>query len=123
MGGPLIIYYGSPGLESQVFQSYMVSSGYKVQVVTTREGAITALDANPASFAIVALQNKQWDLIEQARSLLAHVRDSRCHVFVLSAEDGAEMPPDGIDVIPRPYRLSELVRRIQALTKNSRKID
>ncbi len=123
MGDQLIIYYGSPGLESQVFQSYMVSSGYKVQVVTTREGAITALDANPASFAIVALQNKQRDLIEQARMLLSHVRDSHCHVFVLSAEDGPETPPEGIDLIPRPYRLSELVRRIQALTKNPRKND
>ncbi len=114
----MIIYYGKSGLESQVFQSYMASSGYKVQVVTTAEAAIAALDANPSAIAVVALDKRQQELIEQAQRLRARVDRQRGHVFILSTEDMSEMPPAGIDVIPRPYRLSELVRRIQALSKN-----
>ncbi len=115
---PLIIYFGKTGLESQVFQSYMASSGYKVQVVTNGEAATSAIDANPAAIAVVALDRKQNDLLDQARRLRRHADQNRSHIFVLSTEDTREAPQAGIDVIPRPYRLSELVRRIQAITKD-----
>ncbi len=121
MVGPLIIYYGNSGLESQVFQSYMASSGYKVQVVSTREGAISALHTDPAAIAVIALEKKQQELIEQAQALRTYADQSRAHFFVLSTEDGFEMRQSWIDIIPRPYRLSELVRRIQSLMKDSKK--
>ncbi len=121
MAYPLIIYYGNLGLESQVFQSYMVSSGYKVQVVNSREGVISALHADPAAIAVIALEKKQQELIEQAQALRAHADQGRAHFFVLSTDDALDLRQPGIDIIPRPYRLSELVRRIQALTKESKK--
>ncbi len=114
---PLIIYYGNPGLESQVFQSYMVSSGYKVQVVSTSEGASSALDANPVAIAVIALQNKLSELMAQAYELRSHTNVSGSQIFVLSSDDGVDTSQPGVVIIPRPYRLSELVRRIQALTK------
>ncbi len=117
MSLPLIIYYGKSGLESQVFQSYMASSGYKVQVVTNGDAAANAMAANPDAIAVVALDRKQNELFEQARNLRAHADRNSSRIFILSTEDTREAPPDGIDVIPRPYRLSELVRRIQAITK------
>ncbi len=118
---PLIIYFGRPGLESQVFQSYMVSSGYQVQVVTSREGAVSALSADPTAIAVIALEKKQQELIEQAEALRRYADHKRSHIFVLSTEQELNARPSGIDIIPRPYRLSELVRRIQAITKDGRK--
>ncbi len=118
---PLIIYYGNSGLESQVFQSYMASSGYRVQVVNTREGAISALHADPAAIAVIALEKKQQELIEQAQALRTYTDQRRAHFFILSTEDGFEIGQPWIDVIPRPYRLSELVKRIQSLLKESKK--
>ncbi len=120
MPRPLIIYYGNTGLESQVFQSYMASSGYKVQVVTSGEAAASALDANPASIAVIALDRKQHELMEQARRLRGQVNGREGFIFILSTEDTREPAPEGVVVIPRPYRLSELVRRIQAITKTQR---
>ena len=117
----MIIYYGKPGLEAQVFQSYMVSSGYKVQVVSTREAALAALAADPAAIAVIALDNKQQELVEQAELLRRHANHQQSHIFILSTEEILEAQPAGIDIIPRPYRLSELVRRIQALTKEAPK--
>ncbi len=121
MAYPLIIYYGNSGLESQVFQSYMASSGYKVQVVNTREGAISALHADPAAIAVIALEKKQQELIEQAQALHTYADQKRAHFFILSTEDGFELRQPWMDIIPRPYRLSELVRRIQSLLKDSKK--
>ncbi len=118
---PLIIYYGNSGLESQVFQSYMASSGYRVQVVNTRESAISALHTDPAAIAIIALEKKQQELLEQAQALRAYADQARAHFFVLSTEDAFDPRQAWIDVIPRPYRLSELVRRIQNLLKDSPK--
>ena len=113
----MIIYYGKHGLEAQVFQSYMTSSGFKVQVVTTREGALSALAADPSAIAVIALEKQQRELIEQAELLRRYTDRKEGHVFVLSTEDSYDLRPAGIDVIPRPYRLSELVKRIQAITK------
>ncbi len=121
MSYSLIIYYGKPGLESQVFQSYMASSGYKVQVVTTREGALSALAADPSAIAVIALEKKQQELIEQAELLRLCADHNPSHIFILSTEDTFEIRPPGVDVIPRPYRLSELVRRIQAIAKEAKK--
>ncbi len=118
---PLIIYYGNSGLESQIFQSYMTSSGYRVQVVNSREGAISALHADPAAIAVIALEKKQQELIEQAEALRAYADRAHAHFFILSTEEAFEPRQPQIDVIPRPYRLSELVRRIQALTKDTHK--
>ncbi len=117
----MIIYYGKPGLEAQVFQSYMASSGYKVQVVSTREGVLAALAADPAAIAVIALDDKQQELIEQAELLRRYADHRQSHIFILSTEETLEAQPAGIDVIPRPYRLSELVRRIQALTKEAKR--
>ncbi len=114
---PLIVYLGKSGLESQVFQSYMASSGYKVQVVANGDAARTALSANPEAIAVIALDRRQNELIEQARHLRAQADPEHGRVFILSTEDNGQAPPEGVDVIPRPYRLSELVRRIQSLTK------
>ncbi len=117
MSLPLIVYYGNSGLESQVFQSYMASSGFKVQVVTSSEAAAKVLDANPDAIAVVALDESDQRLVEEAEELQARGNRRKSRVFVLSTEESMITPPNGVDVIPRPYRLSELVRQIQGLTR------
>lgn len=121
MSLPLIIYYGKPGLESQVFQSYMVSSGYQVQVVGSRDGAASALDANPESIAVVAVDQQPQGLIRQAEILREHAGPGG-YIFVISSEESIDLDLSGIQVVPRPYRLSELVRRIRALTQEPKQI-
>jgi DNA-binding response OmpR family regulator len=117
MSLPLILYYGNTGLESQVFQSYMASSGFKVQVVTSSEAASRALDANPEAIAVVALDEDDNKLVEEAEELQARGNRRKTRVFVLSTQEARINTPEGVDVIPRPYRLSELVRQIQGLTR------
>jgi DNA-binding response OmpR family regulator len=117
MSLPLIIYFGKPGLESQVFQSYMVSSGYQVQVVGSCDGATSALDANPDAIAVIAVDQDPQGLIHQAEILRAHAGPSS-HIFIISPDEALDLHLSGVQVIPRPYRLSELVRRIRALIQD-----
>jgi DNA-binding response OmpR family regulator len=112
-----IIYYGKPGLETQVFLSYMVSSGYRVQVVHNRDSASCALDATPDAIVVIAVDQDPEESIRQAEILRAHAKLEN-HVFLISPEESLELQPIGIQVVPRPYRLSELVKRIRALTEN-----
>jgi DNA-binding response OmpR family regulator len=114
-----IIYYGRPGLETQVFQSYMVSSGYRVQVVYNRDSASCALDASPDAIVVIAVDQDPQEMIRQAEILRAHAQLDG-HVFLISPAESLDLQLSGIDVIPRPYRLSELVRRIRALTPDSK---
>ena len=114
----LIIYYGKPGLESQVFHSYMASSGYRVKVVDNCDGASSALDADPDAIVVIALDQEPHELIHHAEVLRAHAKHDS-HIFVISPAESPETQLSGIDVIPQPYRLSELVRRIRALAQET----
>lgn len=117
---PLIIYYGPPGLDTQVFQSYMVSSGYQVKVVSNREGVRSALDANRDAIVVIAVDQDAQELTGEAESLRALTRFGR-RIFLISPEETPELRLSGVQVIPKPYRLSELVRRIRAIApENSR---
>lgn len=116
----MIIYYGRPGLDTQVFQSYMVSSGYQVQVVGNRDGVRSALDANRDAIVVIAVDQDPEELAAQAQRLRSLARFDR-RIFLISPEETADPRLSGIEIIPKPYRLSELVRRIRALAPgNSR---
>jgi DNA-binding response OmpR family regulator len=119
MSLPLIIYYGKPGLDTQVFQSYMVSSGYQVQVVNNRESARTALKADPCAIVVIATDQDPQEIIQQAEGLRAYAKLDD-HIFIISPFESLDLHMSGVNVIPRPYRLSELVRRIQALAPQTR---
>ena len=101
-------------------QSYLASSGYNVKVETTRDGVLAALDADPSAITVIALDADQQELLDQAVGLRRTIDHQPAHIFILSTEETGEAQPAGIDVIPRPYRLSELVRRIQALAKEAK---
>jgi DNA-binding response OmpR family regulator len=117
----LIIYFGKPGLETEVFHSYMASLGYRVQVVSTCASATSALDATPGAIVVIAADQEPEEAVHHAESLHAHLKiDGR--IFVISSAQSLDLRLSGVDFIPQPYRLSELVKRIRALTPDARPI-
>jgi DNA-binding response OmpR family regulator len=111
----LIIYYGKPGLETEVFQSYMMSSGYRVQIVGDCDSATSALHANPEAIVVLAADQEPEEAIHHAELLHAHL-EINGRIFVISSAQSLDPQLSGVDVIPQPYRLSELVKRIRALS-------
>lgn len=119
MSYPLIVYFGKPGLDTQVFQSYMVSSGYKVQVACDRDCTSSALDANPDAIVVIAVDQEPQALIHHAEALRSHV-SLNSHILVISPAEPSDLQLNGFEVIQQPYRLSELVKRIRALIPDIR---
>ncbi len=111
-----IVYYGKRGLEADIFTSYMRLSGYCVQVVTTENGHIPDLVSTPASIAVISLDKPSAQVLQLAEQIRAQA-EGCAKIFVL-AEPGA-INPHGtpIEVIERPYHLSELIKRIQSLNR------
>jgi hypothetical protein len=115
----LIIYYGQPGLETEVFRSYMASLGYRVQVVYTCAKAASVLDETPGAIVVIAADQEPEEAVHHAEALYAHLQiDGR--IFVISSAQPLDLRLSGIDFVPQPYRLSELVRRIRSITPDAR---
>jgi hypothetical protein len=112
-----LVYYGKPGLEADVFQAYMASSGFPVQVVTNAEGRIPANLFNGSSITVISLDKSPEELLRLANEI--QVRSNGCVKRVLILADGqpfdAEVP--AVEVILRPYRLSEIADRVRALSR------
>ena len=117
MALPPIIFYGTPGLEAQIFQTYMASSGYQVQLVTTRDGAFSSIDGSPSAIVVIAVDKSPQELTELAREIRARKQGTNGHVFILSGEQPFDTGLPSVDVIPRPFRLSEVIARIQTITR------
>ncbi len=115
-----IIYYGKPGLEADIFQSYMRCSGYPVQVVTANSFDAPTIATLVPVVAVIALEKSAEELIRLVDAL--HRQGEGCikRIFIL-ADDNAPLPliEPGVEVIQRPYRLSEVIRRIQALNRQN----
>ena len=114
---PPIIFYGPPGLEAQVFQSFLTKSGYRVRLVTVAEQAWLALNANPTAILVIALDHS----LQEARDLVQRVGTTLArrvlHIFILAEEQPFEVDLPNAEIIPRPWRLSEVIARIRALTR------
>ena len=111
-----IIFYGSPGLEADIFQSYMRCSGYPVHVVTQWSDC-PPLTTLASAFAVIALDQPAEELVRMAHELYAHSEGAFKRIFVLA--DGQAPPPaePQVEMIRRPYRLTEVIRRIQFLSR------
>ena|SRR5437867_5286522 len=116
MSLPLVFFYGSSGLEAQIFESYMASSGYEVRLVSTREKLLGAVKQNPTAIYVLAREQLPHELTELARLVLAR-GSSSTRAFILTGEQGFDPHLPGVEVVTRPFRLSEVIRRIQGMTK------
>ncbi len=117
MALPAIIFYGTPGLEAQIFQTYMASSGYQVQMVTTRDGAFASVAGSASAIVVIAIDKPPQELTALAQEIRARKQVPANHIFILSGEQSFDTGLPSVDVIPRPFRLSEVIARIQAITR------
>jgi hypothetical protein len=110
-----IVYYGQPGLEADIFQSYMRCSGYPVQLVTTNSLNSSLIVPLAAPIAVIALDKPCEDLIRIVHNL--RVQNEGCvkRIFILSDSQSLQVDEPGVEIITRPFRLSEVIKRIQNL--------
>ncbi len=114
-----ILYYGAPGLESDIFQSYMRCSGYPVQMVLADTPNLAPVSGQTSSIAVIALPKPPEELVQLASELRAHSNGLFKRIFILS--EGRPMTPNdpAIEIIERPFRLSEVIKRIQILNRQT----
>ncbi len=113
-----ISYYGAPGLESDVFVSYMRCAGFPTQLT-----ALQCLDSRvePPQANGVVIISVDWPPDEINR-LIGELRQkgngSTGWIFVLTFEENFVPDCPGVQVVERPFHLSEVARRIHALNRS-----
>jgi DNA-binding response OmpR family regulator len=117
---PPLIYYGKSGLEAQIFQTYMASSGYQVQTVLTRDGVLEAIGMQPNAITVIALDKSPVELTELAGELRVRAKDSSNPIFLLGGDEPFDPRMDSVYVITRPFRLSEVITRIQSISRHKK---
>ena len=110
-----IYFYGTPGLESDVFVSYMRCAGYTVQAIS---GDITEFLIGPEiSGAVLVIALK--DSTEPAGGIIQRLdrRQRGCikKIFVLPNGKPFRSTDPIVQVVDCPSRLTRVVKEIQAL--------
>lgn len=113
-----IVYYGKPGLEADVFQAYMASSGFPVQMMIHREGEAPSDLSSGSSITVIALEKTPQELLELAQAIRSQGGDCLKRVFILTEGQSSDADLPSVEFIHRPYRLSELVERIRAISRD-----
>jgi DNA-binding response OmpR family regulator len=113
-----IVYYGKPGLDADVFQAYMTSSGYPVQMVTSAEGGFPPNVLGISSITVIALEKSPQELLELAHEIRMQSNGCVKRVLILAEGQSSDADAPAVEFIHRPYRLSELVERVRAISRN-----
>jgi hypothetical protein len=114
-----IFYYGLPGLEADIFHSYMRCSGYPVRMLVTRTPFLPPLPDGSASVVVIALTEPPEKLAQFARELRMNSSGTVQRVFILANGTPPRVDDPGIEIIERPFRLSEVIKRIQVLNRQA----
>ncbi len=109
-----IVYYGRRGLEADVFQSYMRLSGYPVQMVPIENGSLPEAINCASSVAVISLDRPLDQILVLAQSIEKQAQGC-VQIFILSDPESAVPGGPGVEVIIRPFHLSEVIKRIQRL--------
>lgn len=110
-----LVYYGKPGLEADVFQAYMASSGFPVEVVTN--GKIPGNMLDSSSITVISLEKSPEELMHLADEIQARSKGCVKRVLILADGQPFESEAPSVEVIHRPYRLSEIADRIRAISR------
>jgi hypothetical protein len=110
-----LVYYGNPGLEADVFQAYMASSGFPVQIVTN--GKIPGSMLNSSSITVISLEKSPEELMRLADEIQARSKGCVKRVLILADGQRFESEEPAVEIIYRPYRLSEIADRIRAISR------
>ncbi len=112
-----IFYYGTPGLEADIFQSYMRCSGYQVRLIITDTMTPVAMPSGTSSIAVIALEKRPEELVQFAHELRRRSGELVKRVFILADSFPTGLDDPAVEIIQRPFRLSEVIKRIQILTR------
>jgi hypothetical protein len=112
-----LVYYGKPGLEADVFQAYMASSGFSVQMVTNTQGRIPDIVFNNDSITVISLERSNEELVRLANQIRSQSNGFARRVLILADAQPSDVEAPAVDVIFRPYRLSEIADRIRAINR------
>ncbi len=111
MRKPKIIYFGPQDVATDVFQQYMHSLGYSSELVTDPNRLLEAVLAHAAAITILAMPDPPERLIDLARQLRQCAEGPNYPIFIL-AHETVEVSVAEVEVIWRPYALSQLAERI-----------
>ncbi len=110
-----VVFYGRRGLEADVFESYMRRSGYPVQIVLVENGHSPYVANEPSSIAVIALGSSGQGM-ELARQI--QMETGGCaKVFILHELESQKSDDPSVEIIPQPYQLSQVVKRIQRVSR------
>ncbi len=112
-----IFYYGVPGLEADIFQSYMRCSGYPVKMMLPNGSPLAPLPDDTASVVVIALPKSSEELVRLARALRIQSKGSLKHIFILADGQPLQVDDPTVEIIERPFRLSEVIKRIQVYSR------
>ncbi len=116
MARPVIIYYGKDDIESDVFQSWMQTVGFHMEIKDRFSQVLDAFHVYPETITVLALAEPPARLIEFANQIRASA-DPCCHLVFILAERPFEPNVSATEVFPRPLRLSHVAKRIQATAR------
>ncbi len=116
MARPTIIYYGVTGLESMVFQQYMRTLGYRVELVNSLAEIWEAIKLYPETLIVLSLLGIPETIVNFAKAIREHPVEPEPPIFILS-DDPFRTNLTATEVFPRPYSLRQVVDRIQKLQR------
>ena len=111
-----IVYYGRPGLESDIFVSYMRHSGYPVQVVPLENGEFPQIVRLPASVAVVSTDRAADQTLHFVQEIRRQTEDC-VKIFVIADLPAVEPEVPSVEIINRPNHLGAVVKKIQGLSR------
>ena len=112
-----LVYYGKPGLEANVFRAYMTSAGFTVQLVTNLQDQIPANLSSNSFITVISLEESSQELIRVANEIRERSNGNVKRVLILADGPPFEVEAPAVEVIFKPYRLSEIADRIRAISR------
>lgn len=112
-----LVYIGKPGIEADVFRTYMVSSGFTVQIVTDTQGQLPESLFDEDAITVISLRNSSEELARFEDEIRSHNGRAANRILILADRQSLGAKATALQVIFRPYRLSEIAARIRAISR------
>ncbi len=103
-----VIYYGSRGLVTQVFEKFACAMFHRLVFVDWEEELVAALEREPDAAVILATAAPPDLLLDLARTIQAY---GNPQIFIL-ADEPFEVDLPATEVLPRTLGLSAILKRV-----------
>ncbi len=115
-----VVFYGRAGLESAVFEQFMLHSGFSVHLAQNRHEAFREVETHPSAITVIAVDKPRDELTDIAHTIHLRAGNPQSPIFILDEEEGFELDEPGVQVVTRPQRLSNLVSEIRKFARERR---